>query len=155
MKTKVCAICGRYFVPDAPRRLCCGPECTKEYKRRARQKWETESGYKEKMQARRDQIRKGPAGRSDPKAGEAAAVPARTGGTLESGPALEYGPLTPEYWSAWREMDLKRAKEAGRRSASCVNGISVNDPDFIDKVLISIEERGAVMISCGLERNGE
>lgn len=139
MKTKVCAICGRYFVPDAPRRLCCGPECTKEYKRRARQKWETESGYKEKMQARRDQIRKGPAGRSDPKAGEAAAVPARTGGTLESGPALEYGPLTPEYWQKWAAL-------VDENSETTVNGIPVNDPDFIDKVLISIEEAGAVYI---------
>lgn len=136
-----CIICGRPFFHPATNKACCSPECEKIHRSQRRKAWEEKTGYQEKKKAERAEARE--ASRPAP---VRRSVPAITGA------GASVGNLTAEYWTRWRASELKYAKQAGRRSGSCVNGINVNDPDFVDKVLISIEESGAVMIACGLEK---
>lgn len=140
-----CIICGRPFFHPATNKACCSPECEKKHRSQRRKAWEEKTGYQEKKKAERAEARE--ASRPAPEA------PRRSEAKLTPGGAP--GNLTAEYWTRWRASDRKYAKAAGRRSGSCVNGINVNDPDFVDKVLIGIEESGAVMIACGLEKENE
>lgn len=53
---------------------------------------------------------------------------------------IKGGNTSPEYWKLW----LKGITD---KSETTVNGIPASDPDFIDKVLISISETGAVYVN--------
>lgn len=135
-----CVICGRPFFHPATNKACCSPECEKIHRSQRRKAWEEKTGYQEKKKAERAEARE-------------ASRPASVRRSVPiTGAGASVGNLTAEYWQKFQKHELRFAEAMGRRTVSTVNGINVNDPDFVDKVLISIEESGAVMVACGLEK---
>lgn len=53
-------------------------------------------------------------------------------------------PFSYEYWEAYQAIETHEKDEETARFKRYVNGISVYDDDFIEKVLFTIEEKGVI-----------
>ena len=138
----ICTVCGKPFFYPSPTKKTCGPECERIHASRRRTAWEIKSGHREKLkEERRSQHERTTTG-----TGRQPFTPS---------PGARGGNLTPEYWQRFQRHELKYAEVMGKRSGTTVNGINVNAPDFVDLVIISIQESGAARIACGLERKDE
>ena len=138
----VCEICGKPFFYPSPTKKTCGPECERIHASRRRTEWEIKSGHRERLKEERRSQRK-------------PTTPGTGAGRAILSPGARGGNLTPEYWQKFQKHELNYAAAAGKRSITAVNGIDVNAPDFVDLVIISIQESGAARIACGLERKTE
>lgn len=53
-------------------------------------------------------------------------------------------PFSAEYWAAFRDAEIQQSKLYEKRFVRYVNGISVYDDDFVEKVMIVIRQQGAI-----------
>ena len=63
-------------------------------------------------------------------------------------------PFSVEYWEAYRDYEIQNNLKFKKRFIRHVNGISVFDDNFVDKVMILIEEQGKIvseLISAGVQ----
>lgn len=52
--------------------------------------------------------------------------------------------FSAEYWAAFRDAEIQQSKLYEKRFVRYVNGISVYDDDFVEKVMILIREQGVI-----------
>lgn len=147
---KECKICGSEFEANAPNQKYCSAECRKERireydrqrKRKARKEAKKEKlivleqkrkefearelEYKKKVERER-QLLEEKAKQGDPSAIMQIA-----------------NNCSPEYWKAYQEYHIRESKQFKGKFVRYVNGISVFDDDFVDKVLITIEQYGRI-----------
>ena len=145
---KECEICGSEFEANAPNQKYCSVECRKEWireydrqrKRKARKEAKKEKlivleqkrkefeakelEYEKKVERER-QLLKEKAEQGDPMAIM----------KLSSN-------NSQEYWEAYQKYHIQECKRSN--SNRFVNGISVFDDEFVDKVLITIEQHGRI-----------
>lgn len=57
-----------------------------------------------------------------------------------------HNPQSWEYWHYFKKVRLEYCESWGKMCTTTVNGISVNDDQFEDKVIMSIHENGAFMV---------
>ena len=53
-------------------------------------------------------------------------------------------PFSAEYWEAYKDYEIENSLKYDNKPIRYVNGISVYDDDFTEKVLLSIAEQGRV-----------
>lgn len=172
----ICQICGKKFETDAPNTKYCSPECRDKGAHLRRKEWERTSGYldrqREKMQLYRENMtieekasrevaekreaenRKRREARNRKKRQaelEKAAEQGEPMARLEKAVRVG-GNRTVEYWRAWRDLEIEYAAGLGAKSTSTVNLISVYDPDFALKVIITQEELGSTHVYTGIQK---
>lgn len=168
MREVKCQLCGENFTTDAPNRRYC-EECRDTGAKKTRKEWEIKNNYREKQmlsaRKRRSEARKKQAQIIDSyqkledekrvaehnkllkqkenefkkrvKSGDALANMTQ---------ALQHG-RTAEYWKYYKQYELQYAESKGEVSRCLVNGISIYEDDFENKVVASIEVYGYVHTS--------
>lgn len=63
-------------------------------------------------------------------------------------------PFSYEYWEAYQQHEIQQAKQYKNEPVRLVNGISVYDDLFAEKVLITIEELGRVATDLVISDSG-
>lgn len=145
---KVCEICGSEFEANVPNQKYCSVECRKERIReydRQRKRKERKEAKKEKLIVL-EQKRK----EFEARELEYEKKVERERRLLEE-KAKQGDPMaimqlssntTPEYWEAYQKYHIREYEQTN--FIRYVNGISVFDDDFVDKVLITIEQHGRI-----------
>ena len=170
---KICPVCGILFRPKSPRDKYCSDKCRKAGQKALRKAWEKKTGYLEKqrqrmaayrettgLQKRKEQekaaqeaarIRNAEDLQREKKLHSAQVRAAKHGDTSASlALAAEAGRnCSLEYWDAWQEYELQWCAAAHKISLAEVNSISVHDPDFSFKVILSIEELNSITVKTG------
>ena len=132
---KKCKQCGKEFNTDNDRRLYCSALCRKRASR-ARLKKEPQISEEQKK-------------RWKEKEAQAEAIRKAFQKKVESGDLtarLLYlharKPYSAEYWEVFREYDRKY----GGNTVTTINGIRTDHPQFIEAVMVSIEEERRIML---------
>ena len=168
MREVKCQLCGKNFTTDAPNRKYC-EECRDTGAKKSRKEWEIKNNYREKQmlsaRKRRSEARKKQAQIIDSyqKLEEKKRLAEHNKllkenenefkKRVENGDALanitmllKHG-RSLEYWKYYKLYELQYAERRGVVSQRTVNGISVNEPDFEEKVMNSITMYGYVYTS--------
>lgn len=167
---KICAICGKKFIAQAPNAKYCSVECQVKGKNARRREWEQKSGYAEKQRAKYKEYREMKTREAEKALKEAEKnarinkkrqdtkaknkrrgklIEAAEAGDLEAMRLLmlgEYGNASPEYWEAFKIQNLEYAKSMNTESDIKVNNISIQDDNFSLAVSLSIIETGRIEI---------
>lgn len=166
-----CIICGKEFTAEAANAKYCSMECRQKGRYQRRKDWEKETGFLEKqrkkMQNYRDKITEQERIAQEEEAKKAARNRKRQQtrrlnklkallirDAEEGNPAAkmillsqEKGNTSPEYWDAFKACELRYADSIHKKSATTVNGISIDNEEFGLAVSISIEELGRIEIN--------
>lgn len=132
-----CALCGREFTAGNPKIKYCSLGCRKAGDAARRRKWELKTGYNEKRSQKRKEKKPQPkrekSSREDPGLHP-----------VEIREPLIRNLRSYEFWDEWKEGQIKEAAAQGYSVGGFVNGIEISDPEFSLKVVISIQDLGAV-----------
>lgn len=168
MREVKCQLCEKKFTTNSPNRKYC-EECREIGARKSRKEWETKNNYKERQmlyaRKRRSEARQERERLIDScqkledekRAAEHRSILKEKEDEFEKrvkdGDALANMTLclrhgrSLEYWEYYKLYELQYAESKGIVSQRTVNGISINEPDFEDKVVNSIAMYGYVYTS--------
>lgn len=166
---KTCKICGRPFITLNAHGKYCSEACREAGRQRTRKAWESRTGYLEKKriqerqrrarlaeEEQQESIARGKQ-RSEDFARELEERQARELAELrkaaaagdydaqmvlaKSGGEIDWR----AYWKAYKAADIDFARQWNKDSTRTVNGISVYDPHFEDKVMDAIQQQGVII----------
>lgn len=167
-RRQICAVCGKTFTPGVGNAKYCSEACRQEGRRQRRKEWEARTDYLEKQRQAAQEYREAKAAASKQAAAaseareatnrrrrelyrakaDAAALErqAAAGDVLARyGAAIRQGDnTTTEYWTAMQAYLLSFRKQFPATGTLYVNGISIDDPNFPDKVAMTIAELGSI-----------
>ena len=167
MKTRTCPICGRIFTSKYNQKYC-SDRCRVIGERQVREAWKDRTGYREKDRERARRVRAELAAEEqERRAIEDARLKAErerkhkestatrraalerkaASGDPMSRMLLIINKYDPEYWNAFRDLELKNAYEADKPSTAEVNGLSIYTDNFGEEVVKSIQDRNIVHIT--------
>jgi len=148
---KHCEFCNKEFETIYPNKKYCGNECKRESdrvadklrKRKARQEVKAiqNAELEEKERIRREKWLQDTEEAHNNRLTELKKQ-ARAGDPFARMELNE--PNSKKYWEAYKKGVIEYALSWDRASTATVNNISVNDPDFAQKVVQSIEELGII-----------
>lgn len=122
MNVKNCLFCGKTFNAKGNIKYC-SDICRSNAKKENRKAWEKKSRYQNTNKAKKRALKNN-----------------------DYEKQLElYFPLDKEYWIAFKYLEIKNSEEYNRTSTMTVNGISVYDEEFEEKVLKSIEKEQRIL----------
>lgn len=159
MTTRICENCGKQFEGIANARYCCD-ECRRIGADRKRKDWEKRTDYDRKNRQKVNEYRARKAAQAIAEQTEQKPVPVpkpsqksvkrhypkRSGILGEMINAKNSGDIEA-YLSAFRDYEISLVPSGESRTQ--VNGISVNDPCFVEYALAEIYETGRIIISKG------
>ena len=163
MDNKKCLVCGKEFTPSKPNAKWCSAACRKVGQRQTRKVWEHRTGYSEKKKLEARERRAMAAAVRLEKETEAREVveerfrihaeqmreklerKAAAGDPASVMMIEKENGYTSEYWKAYQKREIEFSELSGRTSTRTVNGISVYEDDFPDRVLESIKETGHII----------
>lgn len=132
-----CSICGKEFTGAAHNVKYCSQKCKEIGDAARRRLWEQKTGYNEKRVRERREKKAQPQ-RKRVRETDPGLHP------VESKEPLIRNLWSYEFWDEWKEGQIREAAAAGRKVGGFVNGIEISDSDFSLKVVISIQDLGAV-----------
>ena len=135
MMIKKCKQCGKEFQTDNDRRLYCSALCRKRASRE-RLKIVPQMSEEQKARWKEIEVRAEAKRKAFRKRVESGDVTARLLYLRASNPQSE------EYWEAFQEYDRKH----GRDTITTINGIRTDHPQFVEAVMVSIEEGNTIML---------
>lgn len=145
---KECKICGSEFEANAPNQKYCSVECRKERIR----EYDRQRKRKERKEAKKEKLIALEQKRKEFKAKELEyEKKVERERQLLKEKAKQGDPMaimklssnnSQEYWEAYQKYHIQECEQSN--SNRFVNGISVFDDDFVDKVLITIEQHGRI-----------
>lgn len=159
-----CSICHVEFTTTSRNAKYCSEECRQEGTYQQRKEWESKTNYKEKQREAMQQYRKEKTeiknvinieerNRKDKERKKETEKrinerQAELMDRVKAGDPLARmtvaKPQSIEYWEAYQDYAINYAESSGEDSRRIVNGISVHEPDFAEKVILTIEELGHV-----------
>lgn len=152
---KECPICGSEYHTKKRSQVYCSEECrfvrNREYDRLRKQKKRKKDRVireQEKERIQKDkQLEKEEAERKHQEAIEQKLVELKA--KAANGDPLARMTLakkfSAEYWEAYSDYEIESNAEFENKVIRYVNGISVHDVDFVEKVMFTIEERGHIL----------
>lgn len=167
MITRTCPVCGRAFTAKYNQKYC-SDRCRVIGKRQVRAAWKDRTGYRERDRERARRVRAELAAEEqERRAIEEARLKAEwdrkhkettaarradlerkaASGDPMSRMLLIINKYDPEYWNAFRDLELKTAYEADKPSTAEVNGLSVYSDNFGDEVVKTIINRNTIYIT--------
>lgn len=148
---KQCPVCNNEFKRDKLSQKYCSEECrqerVREYDRQRKQKERAEERVirdkerKRVLQAKKEAREKAELENNKARQAELMAR-VKAGDPLARMHIAK--PQSIKYWEAYQEYEIEYAESGGKDSKRIVNGISVHEPDFAEKVILTIEELGHV-----------
>ena len=164
-----CKTCGKLFITANSNGKYCSVACREEGRRKTRKEWEERTNYLEKKrlqaQAYREELaenrRRANIASANRRNAEymarAADLEAKARADLEvaaaagdydaqmelaiSGEVIDWR----AYWKAYKAAEIAYAKEWNRDSTRTVNGVSVYEEHFEDKVMDAIQKQGRIV----------
>lgn len=140
---KKCAFCGAEFEPGQPCMKYCSPECRKGGERQKRKEWEARTDFNGKRREAR-KLEKAQNSPIQPRKQMPREIlgpqPKRETGKAPARPDC----YSRKYWNRFQDDEIHFAESMNRISQRTVNGISVYDPEFSEKVIESIKKTGVI-----------
>ncbi|MFL2072007.1 hypothetical protein ACEN32_06850 [Marinilactibacillus psychrotolerans] len=164
IRTLKCTVCSNHFETEKPNNKYCSDECRKQGRRNKRKKWEQETNYAEKqrtekaLKRQRDKevqtaeklerirLKKAEAERKNAERKEISRKELIE--KIKQGDPLARmklaKPNSKEYWEAYQQYELEQVRSQPKQTV-LVNGISIYEDNFSEKVIDSIAVTGKIL----------
>lgn len=148
---KRCPVCDTEFESDKLSKKYCSEECrlakVREKDRlRKRKEREEERAIREKEKQRIQQAKNEAREQAEQKNREAREQDLKA--RVKAGDPLARmqvaNPFSVEYWEAYKDYEIENSLKYDAKPIRYVNGISVHDDDFTEKVMLMIEQQGII-----------
>jgi len=161
-----CVICDKSFTTKSRNAKYCSKECREKGLYKQRKKWEKENNYKEKQRKYMRNYRKSKKYKNNHseknefkqkrrKIKEENEKRAKEKETkllkeIKEGDPLarmqKERPQSIEYWEAYKDYHIEYNEIWNLERQNLVNGVSIYEPDFADKVLLTIDSLGYISV---------